>query len=74
MRGFKQIDGQHYDESSIHAPVTNAATIRMVLTLMLMGNITAEVVDVKARSILKRRYRGWRKDTHEDTSKMGTPL
>ena len=46
-RGFKQIDGQHYDGSSIHAPVTNAATIRIILTLMLMGDMTAEVVDVK---------------------------
>ena len=46
-RGFKQIDGQHYDGSSIHAPVTNVATIRIMLTLMLMGDMTAEVVDVK---------------------------
>ena len=26
-RGFKQIEGVHYDGSSIHAPVTNSATI-----------------------------------------------
>ena len=46
-RGFKQIDGQHYDGSSIHAPVTNAATIRIVLVLMLMAGWIASVVDVK---------------------------
>ena len=46
-RGFKQRDGQHYDGSSIHTPVTNAATIRIMLTLTLMGGMTAEVVDVK---------------------------
>ena len=45
-RGFKQVDGTHYDGSSIHAPVTNPATIRIVLTLMLMGNMKSEVVDV----------------------------
>ena len=46
-RGFRQIDGQHYDGSSIHAPVTNPGTIRTVLVLMLMAGMTAEVVDVK---------------------------
>ena len=46
-RGFKQIDGVDYDSASIHAPVTNAISVRLVLTLMLMGDWTAEVVDVK---------------------------
>ena len=45
--GFKQIPGQHYDSSSIHAPVTNATSIRVILVLMLMANWTANVVDVK---------------------------
>ena len=46
-RGFKQVDGQHYDSSSIHAPVTNAVTIRVVLVLMVMAGWVANVVDVK---------------------------
>ena len=46
-RGFKQIEGQHFDGSSIYAPVTNAATIRIVFTLMLMAGWSAYVVDVK---------------------------
>ena len=46
VRGFKHIDGQHYDGSSIHAPVTDSASIRIVLTLMLMGSTKAEVMDV----------------------------
>ena len=46
-RGFKQIDGQHSAGSSIHTSVTHAATIRIVLTLMLIGSMTVEVVDVK---------------------------
>ena len=47
VRGFKQIDGQHYDGTSISAPVTNAMTIKIVLTLMLMFRGIAHVVDVK---------------------------
>jgi hypothetical protein len=26
-RGFKQVEGVHYDRTSTHAPVTNASTI-----------------------------------------------
>ena len=46
-RGFKQREGKHYDGSSIHAPVTNPATIRTIMTLMLMAGMTLAVVDVK---------------------------
>ena len=46
-RGFKQIEGQHLDGSSISVPVTNGMTIRLVLTLMLAGGSIAHVVDVK---------------------------
>ena len=35
-RGFKQVDGEHYDSASIHAPVTNDITIRVVLTIRVM--------------------------------------
>ena len=37
-KGFKQVEGQHYDRTYIHAPVTNATTMYIVLTLMLMGD------------------------------------
>ena len=46
-RGFKQEDEIHYDSTSIHAPVTNAVTVRIVLTLMLMAGWMAQVVDVE---------------------------
>ena len=46
-RGFKQIEGQHYEPTSIHAPVTNAVTIRVVFTLMLMDGWTAKVINIK---------------------------
>ncbi len=47
VRGFKQIDGQHYHGTSISAPVTNAMTIRIALMIMLMQNDIAHIVDVK---------------------------
>ncbi len=46
-RRFKQIEGQHYDGTTISSPVTNTATIRIVLTLMVMASMLAHVVDVK---------------------------
>ena len=36
-----------YDSASIHAPVTNAISVCIVLTLILMAGWTAEVVDVR---------------------------
>jgi hypothetical protein len=46
-RGFKQVEGQHYSGTTISSPVTNSATIRIVLTLMIMASMLAHVVDVK---------------------------
>jgi hypothetical protein len=46
-RGFKQVEGQHYDGMTISSPVTNSSTIRIVLTLMIMASMLAHVVDVK---------------------------
>ncbi len=46
-RGFKQVEGQHYDDKTISSPITNSATIRIMLTLMIMAEMLAHVVDVK---------------------------
>ena len=46
-RGLHQREGQHYDGSSIHAPVTNPATIRIIMSLMLLTGMTSAVVDIK---------------------------
>jgi hypothetical protein len=46
-RGFKQVKGQHYAGTTISSPVTNSATIRIVLVLMVMADMIAHVVDVK---------------------------
>jgi hypothetical protein len=46
-RGYKQVKGQHYDGTTISSPVTNSATIRIVLMLMIMASMLAHVVDVK---------------------------
>jgi hypothetical protein len=45
--GFKQVEGQHYNGMTISSPVTNSATIRIVLTLMIMADMLAHVVDIK---------------------------
>ncbi len=46
-RGFKQVEGQHYNGMTISSLVTNLATIRIVLMLMIMASMLAHVVDVK---------------------------
>ena len=46
-RGFEQVDGMHYDQSSIAAPVANKATIRIFMILMIMAGWYAEILDVK---------------------------
>jgi hypothetical protein len=43
---LKQIDRQHYDGTSISVPVTNAMTIRIALTIMLIQISIAHIVDV----------------------------
>jgi len=45
--GFKQVKGQHYNGTTISSPVTNSATIRIVLTLIIMASMLAYVADVK---------------------------
>ena len=47
MRGYEQIEGEHYDSSSISSPVTNDVSVRTILTLMIMANYKAYIVDIK---------------------------
>jgi hypothetical protein len=54
---FKQIEGQHYDNTTISSPVTNSATIRIVLVLMVMASMIAHIVDVKG-AFLHGEFRG----------------
>ena len=46
-QGFEQVDGVHYDSHSISAPVTNDATIRIVLVMMIMAKWCGELLDIK---------------------------
>ena len=46
-RGFKQVEGQHFDRTSLAAPVASDASIRIMFTLMMMAGWTAYLVDVK---------------------------
>jgi hypothetical protein len=45
-RCYEQVDGIHYDSSSIHAPVTNDVTVRIVLTIALMAGWLGQLIDV----------------------------
>lgn len=47
MRGYEQIDGDHYDSASISSPVTNDVPIRVLLVLMIMEHFEAYIVDVQ---------------------------
>eukprot|EP00957_Ditylum_brightwellii_P031667 2401616-Ditylum_brightwellii.AAC.1 len=46
-RGYEQVDGLHYDGSSIHSPVTNETSVRIVMTLALMAGWVGRINDVK---------------------------
>jgi hypothetical protein len=46
-RGFEQRDGEHFDSADKASPVVNDITIRIVLTLIVMGGRWAEIVGVK---------------------------
>ena len=46
-RGFMQVDGEHYNSDNISSPVTNEATIRVVLVLSVIFRWTNELIDVK---------------------------
>ena len=46
-RGYEQIDGVHYDSSSISSPVTNDATVRIIFVLGLMADWIGKISDVK---------------------------
>ena len=47
MRGYEQIDGDHYDSAPISSPVTNDVRVRVLLVLMIMENFEAYIVDVQ---------------------------
>eukprot|EP00957_Ditylum_brightwellii_P157725 12005311-Ditylum_brightwellii.AAC.1 len=45
--GYEQVDGVHYDGTSIHAPVTNEVSVRIVIVLALMADWIGRVNNVK---------------------------
>eukprot|EP00957_Ditylum_brightwellii_P077734 5906814-Ditylum_brightwellii.AAC.1 len=46
-RGFKQVDGLHYDGQDLSAPVVNVITIRIVFVMISLAAWTAKLLDVK---------------------------
>lgn len=49
-RGFVQIDCKHYYSDIIYSPVTNAASIHIVVALSVLFRWTNKPVDVKVCS------------------------
>ena len=45
---YEQVEGEHFDGTSIASPVANEVTIRVVLTLMVMSEWHSEMIDVKS--------------------------
>ena len=45
-KGFKQVDGVHYDGSIIHSPVVADIAIRLVMILGLMAGWDSQIVEV----------------------------
>ena len=54
-KGWEQIDGEHYDEHSITAPVVDDMTIHVILVLTVMARWIPQLVDVKG-SFLHREF------------------
>ena len=46
-RGYEQVDGEHYDSTSIHAPVVNDTTVRIIMVLGIMAHWMSHLVDVQ---------------------------
>ena len=46
-RGYEEVDGVHYDGTSIAAPVTNELSVRILIVMMLMADWVGHVLDVK---------------------------
>jgi hypothetical protein len=51
-RGFKQVDGIHYDQSDKAAPVVNDITVRIILVLICMALWCAHLMDVRGAFLL----------------------
>ena len=49
-----QQEGIHFKTNSMAAPVINKTTIKIVMVMMLMANLTATIVDVQG-GLLKRK-------------------
>jgi hypothetical protein len=46
-RGYEQVDGEHFDSTNISSPVTNDATIRIIMVLAIIFRWSAGLVDVQ---------------------------
>jgi len=52
LRGFLQVDGEHFDLHSVSSPVANILSIHFVLALIAIANLFAVLVDVRGAFLL----------------------
>ena len=52
LRGFKQVDGEHFDSHNVSSPVANIITIHIVLALITIIGWFAVLVDVRGAFLL----------------------
>ena len=50
--GFEQIGGEYYESEHVSSPVTNEATIRIVLVLMIMAEWASYLADVNGAFLI----------------------
>ena len=44
LRGFEQIEGEHYEEDKIHTPMTNETSVRITMILGIMAGWKAKML------------------------------
>ena len=52
VRGYQQIKSEHYEGADISSPVVNEVTVRVILTLMVIYNLSGKFMDVEVVFLL----------------------
>ena len=51
-RGYEQVEGKHYFKDFISSPVVNDVTIRLLLILLILGNMYSWIIDINGAFLL----------------------
>jgi hypothetical protein len=57
VRGYGQVDGEHYNSTNIYSPVTNNAAIIVIMVLTIIFRWSAGLIDVQCACL--GRFQGW---------------